>query len=324
MYSLQSFFILRDKGKQLEYPKHVYQHSKDIESFINLKSVSWISTLSKKIMADELEKDFYLLNLMDNVLMTEEDFPLIHSYVDEACEALQLSTKPILFLDTSSDPKTLCIGEKKPLLIMSTALIEILSPLELKAALTHEVGHLACGHSFYKIMVENFSGITQSMSIVPGLTALGLAAKLPLYDWFRKADLSADRAAVLTLNNPDVVISMIGKLAGGSISLSETVSEANLLKQSEEIERITEEMKSGGTMDKVTYLFSTAVMNGMMRQNPWPAIRIKEIREWCKTEEYQNIKKGIFPEVQSEPEETQTSDSLGPIDKISAGLKFWK
>ena len=275
-------------------------------------------------MAEELEKDFYLLNLMDNVLMTEDDFPVIHSYVDEACEALQIQTKPILFLDTSADPKTLCIGDKKPLLIMSTALIEMLSPIELKAALSHEVGHLACGHSFYKIMVENFSGITQSMSVIPGLTALGLAAKLPLYDWFRKADLSADRAAVLTLKNPDIVISMIGKLAGGSVNLAESVSEANLLKQSDEIERVTDEMKSGGTMDKVTYLFSTAVMNGMMRQNPWPAIRIKEIRDWCKTEEYKNLSKGIFPEKKPEPEVKESSNEPGAIDKISSTLKFWK
>lgn len=308
----------------MKYPTYVYQHQKDIESFINLKSVSWMSALSKKLMAEELEKDFYLLNLMDNVLMTEGDFPVIHGYVDEACEALELDIKPILFLDTCSEPKTLCIGEKKPLLIMSTALIEILSPLELKAALAHEIGHLACGHSFYKIMVENFSGITQSMSIIPGLAALGLAAKLPLYDWFRKADLSADRAAVLSLNDPDIVISMIGKLAGGSMSLSDSVSEENLLKQSDEIERITEEMKSGGTMDKVTYLFSTAVMNGMMRQNPWPAIRIKEIRNWCKTPEYENVSNGIFPEEKEESEKAPTENEPGTIDKISSTLKFWK
>ncbi|MCM8525277.1 MAG: M48 family metallopeptidase [Lentisphaeraceae bacterium] len=308
----------------MNYPKHSYQHPKDIESFINLKSVSWVSTLSKKLMADELEKDFYLLNLMDNVLMTECDFPVIHGYLDEACEKLNLKKKPVLFLDTSADPKTLCIGEKNPMLIVSTALLEILSPLELKAAICHEVGHLACGHSFYKIMVENFSGITQAMSVVPGLTALGLAAKLPLYDWFRKADLSADRAAVLTLKNPESVISMIGKIAGGSVTLSESVSEENLLKQSEEIERITDEMKKGGTVDKITYLFSTAVMNGMMRQNPWPSIRIKEIRDWCNTEEYKNLLNGIIPDEPLEPDENKSQQEKGTIDKISSTLKFWK
>ena len=306
------------------YPGYAYQHKKDIESFINLKSISWLSTISKKVMADELEKDFYLLNLMDNVMMTREDFPAVHNYVDEACEVLQLKSKPVLFLDTCADPKTLCIGEKKPLLIMSTALIELLSPDELKAALAHEIGHLVCGHSFYKLMVENFSGITQSMSIIPGLTALGLAAKLPLYDWFRKADLSADRAALLTVKSPEIIISMIGKLAGGSVSLAESVSEENLLKQSKEIDRVTEEMKAGGTMDKVTYLFSTAVMNGMMRQNPWPAIRIKEIREWCETETYEQLRAGIYPEKKPEREKVPEQESSSTIDKISSSLKFWK
>lgn len=301
------------------FPVGTYQHPKDIESFINLKGISWLSSVSKKLMAEELEKDFYLLNLMDNVLMTREDFPLIHNYVDEACEILQLPVKPKLFLDTSPEPLTLCIGEKNPLLIMSTTLIDLLNPEELKAALAHEIGHLVCGHSFYKLLVENFSGITQIMGAVPGLTALSFAAKIPLYDWFRKADLSADRASLLVMQNPEVLISMIGKLAGGSEKMRECVSEKNLLKQSEEIERVSEEMKAGGAKDKITYLFSTAVMNGFMRQNPWPAIRIKEVREWSETESFKNISKGIFPEKAPEPEAEP-----GTIDRISSTLMFWK
>ena len=304
----------------LTFPTYSYQHQKDIESFINLKGISWMSAISKRLMAEELEKDFYLLNLMDNVLMTEKDFPVIHKYLDEACEKLMLEVKPILFLDTSADPITLCIGEKKPLLIISTTLIDLMEPEELRAAIAHEVGHLACGHSFYKLMVENFSGITQVMGAVPGLTALSIAAKLPLYDWFRKADLSADRAALLVTEKPDVMMSMIGKLAGGSSKMFETVSEENLLKQSEEIERVTEEMKSGGTMDKITYMFSTAVMNGFMRQNPWPAIRIKEMREWSNSEHYKNLCKGILPEL----DEEETPEENSTLDKISSSLKFWK
>ena len=304
----------------LTYPTYSYQHQKDIESFINLKSISWMSAISKRLMAEELEKDFYLLNLMDNVLMTKEDFPTVHEFLDEACEKLQLEVKPILFLDTSADPITLCIGEKKPLLIISNTMIELLDKEELRAAIAHEVGHLACGHSFYKLMVENFSGITQVMGTVPGLTALSFAAKIPLFDWFRKADLSADRAALLVTQSPEVLIRMIGKLAGGSNKMFEAVSEENLLKQSEEIERVTEEMKSGGTMDKITYMFSTAVMNGFMRQNPWPAIRIKEIRDWCQSEHYTNLCKGILPEL----DEEENKEEESTLDKISSTIMFWK
>jgi Zn-dependent protease with chaperone function len=301
----------------MSYPPRAYQHEKDTESFINVKGISWLTSLSKRVMGEELEQDFYLLNLMDNVRMTEEDFPLIHSYVDEACEKLEFSVKPVLFLDTDAEPKTLCIGDKKPMLIISNSLVELLNPDELKAALAHELGHLACGHSFYKLIVENFSGITKTMSAIPGLAAFSFAARLPLYDWFRKADLSADRAALLTVGNPETIISMIGKLAGGSSDMAETVSEKNLIKQSEEIDTLTEEMKNGGAMDKISYLFSAAVMNGVMRRSPWPAMRIKEIREWSQSEEYGNALKGIFP-AEIVPEKKEEDSST--LDK----LKFWK
>lgn len=307
-----------------KFPSHVYQHKNDLESFINLKSINWISALSKKIVGEELEQDFYLLNLMDNVLMTEKDFPQIHKYVDRACEILNISNKPNLFLDTCSEPKTMCIGEKKPMLIISTTIIELLSKEELEAALAHELGHLACGHSFYKILVENFSGITQSISAVPGLTALSVAAKIPLYNWFRNADLSADRAALLVIKKPEVILSIIGKLAGGSTRLAECVSEESLLTQSEEIEQLTEEMKSGGTMDKITYLFSTAVMNGIMRQNPWPAVRMKEIRDWSQSDDYQKIVQGVLREREPEKQDLDEVEEGGTFNKISSKVMFWK
>ncbi|MCH2208143.1 MAG: hypothetical protein MK132_20035 [Lentisphaerales bacterium] len=77
------------------------------------------------------------------------------------------------------------------------------------------------------------------MSAVPGLTALSIAAKIPLYNRFRNADLSADRAALLVTKKPEVILSMIGKLAGGSNRLAECVSEESLLMQSEKIEQLT-------------------------------------------------------------------------------------
>ena len=309
----------------MQYPVRAYQHKKDRESFINLKSVSWITAISKRVIGEDLEQDFYLLNLMDNVKMTEQDFPQIHQYVDDACQKLMLPYKPTLFLDTDADPKTICIGEKKPMLVISNALIELLDEKELQAAIAHEIGHLVCGHSFHKILVENFSGLTQVMGAVPGLTALSIAARLPLFEWFRKADLTADRAALLVVENPEVVQSMIGKLAGGSSQMAERVSQENLLNQCDEIEELTEKLKSGGAMDKMSYLFSSAVMNGIMRKSPWPAMRIKEIRDWSCSTQYAEVRNGIFPkdeaEVESEPETDQEDEkTTSAFDK----LMFWK
>ena len=307
------------------YPAHTYQHKKDLESLVNLKGVSWISALSKKIVGDELEDDFYLLNLMDNVLMTEGDFPKIHSYVDEACKVLGLQNKPSVFLNTSSEPKTVIVGEKKPMLVISSSIIELMSDEELKAVVAHEIAHLACRHSFYKILVENFSGITQSMSAIPGLTALGIAAKIPLYDWFRKADLSADRGALLVVKNHDVIIRMISKLAGGSQKMAEQVSQQSLLSQTEEVERVTQNMKDGSAVDKITYLFSSAVMNGIMRQHPWPSVRIREIRDWSSSEDYKNLCSGIFPVKQKESStEKKPEDETGTFDALSSKIMFWK
>ena len=83
-------------------------------------------------------------------------------------------------------------------------------------------------------------------------------------------------------------------------------------------------MKSGGTMDKVTYLFSTAVMNGIMRQNPWPAVRIKQIRDWSQSDDYQKIVQGVLPEIETEKQGLDEVEEDGTFNKISSKVMFGK
>jgi hypothetical protein len=55
-------------------PAH-YQHPSDRDSLANLRAVKWFERMSKVLVAEDLETDFYLLNLSDNVLLTEREFP---------------------------------------------------------------------------------------------------------------------------------------------------------------------------------------------------------------------------------------------------------
>ena len=82
------------------YPLHAYQHQSDRDGFVHLKGLNWISLVSKKFISSDMEDDFYLLNLMDNIKMDARDFPEVHAYLDEACQVLGIvnfeQTKPII------------------------------------------------------------------------------------------------------------------------------------------------------------------------------------------------------------------------------------
>ena len=291
------------------HPSRHYQHPLDRESLLNLRAIKWFEGISKYVVADDLERDFLLLNLVDNVLMTRRDFPKAIGHLERACETLGLSKVPQLFLDTNPAPHTLCVGEHNPMIVISSGMLELLADDELAAALAHEIGHIACQHAYYKLLAENFAGISQLSGVVPGLGAATYALKLPLYDWYRKADLTADRAALLVLRDVEPVLKMIGKIAGGSGRLAQQISLASLLDQARETRATIDSMQTGNLKQRVTYFFSNLVMQGMLRTQPWPAIRVLEIQQWASSTAYQMLLEGQEPPADPPPDRSATKSA---------------
>src|SRR5688500_7420546 len=114
------------------YQPFHYQHPSDRESLVHLRAVKWFETLSKQILAEDLERDAYFLNVIDNVRMTRKNFPLVHSYVEKASEILELHPTPELFLDTNPQPTILSMGETRPTIVISSGLLELLSDEEME------------------------------------------------------------------------------------------------------------------------------------------------------------------------------------------------
>src|SRR5690606_592117 len=94
-------------------------------------------------------------------------------------------------------------------------------------------GHIKCAHVLYTVVAENLKTILD----VVGRATLGLGSlvgsglALPLYDWYRKAELSADRAALLCVQDPEVAIRSFMKMAGGASSLFCAMDESVCLDQ---------------------------------------------------------------------------------------------
>jgi Zn-dependent protease with chaperone function len=291
-------------------PRH-YQHPLDRESLLNLRAIKWFEGISKYVVADDLERDFHLLNLVDNVLMTRRDFPNVIEHLEHACQRLGLTVVPRLFLDTNPAPHTLCVGEQNPMIVLSTGMLELLAEEELAAALAHEVGHIACQHAYYKLLAENFGGISQLSGVVPGLGVAAFTLKLPLFDWYRKADLTADRAALLVMRDIDPVVKMIGKIAGGSGRLAQQISLESLLEQARETRSAIDGLQAGNLKQRVTYFFSNLVMQGMLRTQPWPAIRVLEIQQWAASTSCQLLLQGQEPPEEQGPPERSSPKTTG-------------
>jgi len=97
-------------------------------------------------------------------------------------------------------------------------LLELMDDDEVMAVTGHELGHIKCGHALYKMMARGLKPLVE----MAGRATLGIGSvvgagvEAALLAWDRRSELSADRAALLTMQDPHPCIAMLMKLAGGT------------------------------------------------------------------------------------------------------------
>lgn len=122
------------------------------------------------------------------VLINEEQFSEINKIIKETAEFLEME-KPQSFLVFSPELNAFAMGFKKPYtLVLYSALVETLTPDELRFVIGHELGHIKMGHT--KI-ISFFQSAGKHVPFV----------SLVFLFWSRKAEYTADRLGFLATNN---------------------------------------------------------------------------------------------------------------------------
>jgi hypothetical protein len=151
-----------------------------------------------------------------------------------------------------------------------------------RTVLGHEAGHILSDHVLYITALHILVLLSRGVRL-PFLAGLPLqAVMLALFEWYRAAELSADRAATLVNRDPLVTCRTLMVLAGGVSSRKLNIDA--FIRQATDYE----EWSSG--WDRLN----------RMRSDVWlthsrPVRRVKEITEWVRSGEYDRIVKGEFP-----------------------------
>jgi len=109
-----------------------------------------------------------------------------------------------------------------------------------------------------------------------------LPFQLALLEWYRKAELSSDRAGLLATQNPQAVMSTFLKLAGGGAG-DDTISVDAFIEQAGEYET------GGDLADRVWQVINTA-----FRTHPFGTVRAAEMKRWIDSGEYEKILNGDY------------------------------
>ncbi|MET8682111.1 M48 family metallopeptidase [Streptomyces sp. NPDC004647] len=273
-----------------------YEHPADRSALIALRRLSGFDTVFKALSGLLPERSLRLLFLSDSVRVGEQQFAHLNTMLRDACYILDLEKVPPMYVTQDPQPNAMCIGLDEPVIVVTTGLVELLDEEEMRAAVGHEVGHALSGHSVYRTILLFLTGIALKVAWIPlgNIAVMGIVTALR--EWFRKSELSADRAGLLV--GQDLQASMRGlmKIAGGN-HLHEMNVDA-FLEQAEEYEA------GGDLRDSVL-----KIMNVLPRSHPFTTVRAAELKKWAAGRDYQRIMDGHYPR-RDEDKDTSVGDSF--------------
>ncbi len=279
-----------------------YRHPMDQQASAALRAVPGFELAATKFSRYSFERFLYNEYLSSAVKVSEKQCGSVHKLLVEACSILDMPV-PALFLAQTPIVNAFALGKEEPAMVLQTGLVELLDEDELLAVIGHELGHIHCGHTIYRLM-----GLFLALLARVGASRVGygdifsIPIQLALLEWQRKAEFSADRAAILTVQDPEVVFSALFKLTGGSPKIFAQMDRDAYLAQADEYDS-----PSAHKLDKLYRLLIESE-----RSHPIPVIRAREVLRWGAGEEYAKIIAGDYPR-RGEPVPKRSSKTSAPL-----------
>jgi Zn-dependent protease with chaperone function len=272
-----------------------WEHPADRGALTALRELRGFDDVVKAFFGMWNERGFRLSYLAGSIRVDHRQYPRVHQIFAEAASTLDVAELPELYVTQDPIINGSAIGIDKPFIVVTTGAVEKLDDDELRAVLGHEIGHVRSGHAVYKTILLILTRWAANLSWLP-VGAIALRAIIAaMLEWWRKAELSADRAGLLAGQDPAASLRVLMKLAGGG-DLSQ-IDTAAFLEQAAEYE-------SGGDLrDSIHKIGMTA-----WSTHPVPVARAAELRKWIDSGDYARILSGDYPHRDSDGDASVADD----------------
>ena len=309
-----------------------WEHPADRGALVALRKLKGFDTVLKAFSGLINERKVRLDFLGSGIRVDERQFAGVNRLLVEVGRTLDVDELPEVYVINDPYTNALTIGMDKPIIVLNSALFDLLDEEEMGFVIAHELGHALSGHAVYRTLLLRLMDLTGLWSSIPG-GSIGLRVMIAaLYEWSRKSELSADRAGLLATQDPATAFRVHMKLASGSGDLSE-LDQTSFFAQGQEY------LNAADLRDSVLKL---ALVE--RATHPYAVVRAAELRNWVDSGEYTQILAGTYPrrdedagakvseaakEAAAQYTESfkQTQDSLGTLVHDIAGFlgsaKLW-
>jgi Zn-dependent protease with chaperone function len=261
-----------------EIDSRSWEHPADRAALGALRKVPGFDEILRSLFGFFGEKPIRLAFLANAVRVSPTQFPRVDRLHRSACLALDAEEVPV-YVSQTPLVNAAAYGMERPFVILNSGMLGLLDDDELEFVIAHELGHIRSGHVLYTTMMVILLQLAERGFPIVGLAARAVLAAL--LEWYRKAELSCDRAGILAVQDPEVGMRTMLKLAGGGRTDDTQLSE--FLRQADEYRR------SGDLGDQVF-----KVLNLLGAHHPFPVLRAAELRDWVEEGAYDRILRGEY------------------------------
>lgn len=289
-----------------------FRHPLDRQAEQTLRSVPGFDLVARKFVEFIYERPRYVYLMGNNIEVGPRQYSSLYHIFRECVRDLDVHPEPTLFVSQSPTVNAYALGQERPCLVLNTALLDLLSDAEIRSVVAHELGHVKCGHTTLNQMaswaITVISGLADLTFGLSGLVGSGLI--LAFYEWLRKAELSADRAALLVMDELNPVLYSMMRLAGGSDRFANELSLDEFIRQSDRYQ----ELDQDGLNQVYKFLLYNNLSQSVFLTHPFNVERVIFLREWASSDDYRQIRAGNYRrtgegavDVESEPTQRPSS-----------------
>jgi Zn-dependent protease with chaperone function len=282
-----------------------YEHPADRAAMATLRAVPGVAAVLKAVAGMWNERAERLFTLASAIRVGEKQYPKLNQLRVDCAETLDMDTVPDLFIARHPIANGYAIGIDKPFIVLTTGIVEALDHDSLRVVIGHETGHILSGHNVLRTLLMRLLRLQATVQWMP-IGAIGLRAVIAaLMEWFRKAELTGDRAGLLCSQDPAAALRQHVYMAGGTsmsdIDIPEFMAQA---KEYEEVDDIR---------DSILKLMTVEGMS-----HPFAVVRAAQLQRWAASEEYRAILAGDY----LRRDDDQPSSNL--MDDLKAAGRSYK
>src|ERR671917_645136 len=197
-----------------EISPKAYEHPADRAATAALASIPMLDQVVRKLIEFGYERALRQAYLGSSVRLGPDQLPETWNVYQQVLTTLDMPEVYDLYVTQVPIANALTIGSEKPIIVMNSALVNLLDEEGQRAVLAHEVAHILSDHVLYRTGLQILLSLTVGrLPLLAGLPLL--AVKMALLEWSRAAELSCDRAAVLVARDPLVVCRTLMSLTAG-------------------------------------------------------------------------------------------------------------